>query len=1102
MRPPSLGSSRAWLAALLLLLGAAPGAAPTAAAAAVEEGAIKVVVAVLPFRVHSARPLDYLEASLADLLATRLESSGRVRVLEKLTVQESLVAHGGERSEDALRELARDLGADFVVAGSVTELAGQYSLDVRVTPVGRAYTTRTLAFTAGSDDELLDRVNELADRVLELVGSGAPEARIAEVRLEGVGQELADEVTELIEVAPGQGYDSAAARRDLARLREHPDVASASVDSERRPEGVFVTYRLVGREQIMPDSGPAEHVLEIAELKVRGNKRIESSAIRARIRSRAGDRYDPVQIGEDVREVYGLGFFRDVRVFAQEGGEEGWIVVFEVKENPVVRQVTLSGNDSVATDEIRDKLTLTTGSTLDYPLLFENQERVEALYRAKGFYLAEVSYAIDPMPGDAVSIDFEVREGRKLRLRKVEFEGNEAFSNEELVKGLDTKPWRWYSHATRFLDRSGTYAEPVFLQDLQGVHEKYLNDGYLEVEVGDPDVDADEKGLVVRVAITEGEQYHVGEVDVEGDENMDLANLTEKVGLAEGDVFDRSQLTRDVEVLEGHYTNRGFFMARVNPRTIVDEQDRVVDVTFEVEKGPLYFIREIDVSGNTTTVDPVIRREMQVVEGELYSARALQISEARIRRLGFFEEVNFETQPTDDPEELDLAVNVVERPTGSLSFGAGYSSQDKFVLSGSLSQSNLFGRGYATSLSADIGGRSDRIFFSFTDPYFMGTDFSLTTSMFNTTVDFEDFEQEQRGLEVTLGHTLNREGTSRGFLRYNYSSRDINENSGVNAAGVIFRELVSTSETTSLLGLAYRSDTRNDRFAPNQGRILSASMEGAGLGGFAKFLRLEGSAITFHRPPEWFPKWFPFKNRSSFIFGLRAGWTIPFNSIGDFDFGDTLQGPICRPGSNGETCPLNLIDDDIKLPLSERYFLGGLGTFQLRGFEARSVGPRRAILYDSSLGAYLGSDRRNTFTPVGRNGQTGACEDSEGGPVNLQGNKNGKCNSIYDDDIGDFDDLDETDVIGGNKFLSLSSEYRFPIAESLGLVGILFFDMGNAFGENENLWDFNLWRYGTGFGVQWFSPFGPLQAFLGFPIDKYEFEDSMVFEFSVGGASF
>ena len=218
------------------------------------------------------------------------------------------------------------------------------------------------------------------------------------------------------------------------------------------------------------------------------------------------------------------------------------------------------------------------------------------------------------------------------------------------------------------------------------MQEKYLNAGFLHVELGEPEVTALEEGLLVRVSIVEGDQFSIGKVDVAGDETVDLEALREQLKLKEGETFNRSYLTDDVEELELYYTNRGFYFASVNPRTLIEGEELRVDVTFEVEKGPLYFIREIDVVGNSITVDPVIRREMRLVEGQLYSARAIRISQNRIRSLGFFEEVNFEPQQTDYPDQLDLGVKVVERPTGSLSFGAGFSSQDSFVISGSLSQ--------------------------------------------------------------------------------------------------------------------------------------------------------------------------------------------------------------------------------------------------------------------------------------------------------------------------------------------------------------------------------------------------------------------------------
>jgi outer membrane protein assembly complex protein YaeT len=529
-----------------------------------------------------------------------------------------------------------------------------------------------------------------------------------------------------------------------------------------------------------------------------------------------------------------------------------------------------------------------------------------------------------------------------------------------------------------------------------------------------------------------------------------------------------------------------------------------VDVIFQVQKGPLYFIRNVNIDGNTVTVDPVIRREIPVVEGELYSQREILIAKARVQSLGFFEEIDFQVQPTDEPDQIDLDVKVVERPTGSFSFGAGYSSQDSFVVTGSLSQDNLFGRGYAARFSADFGGSTQRFFLSLSDPYFLGTDFSLGVTVFNTAMNFEDFEQEQTGADFVLGHALSEDNRTRGYLRYSWASRSVDEDENVLAASVILRELIQDQLTSSLIGISLNSDTRNDRLSPTSGYLLAGSLEFAGLGFFSTFLRAEARGAWYMGAPWWL------LDDSTFVVAGRIGYALPFNSISDYDFPTDSDGDLYPVEDivDGNIRPLQAIDDDLTLPLSERYFLGGLGEYQLRGFKARSVGPRRAIIRDGGAGQFL---------PVGR---APVCVDADGALVDcsdqgalvttrcfddnpiLGGNGNGECNDLSDEDIDDFEDLDETDVIGGNKFISTSFEYRFPISETIGLQGVVFFDMGNAFYEGENLFDVGEWRYGTGVGVQWFSPFGPLAVILGFPLDPLEDEDSPVFEFSVGGQGF
>jgi outer membrane protein insertion porin family len=1103
---------RRWIAARLALLLAVV-AVPLAGWA---ERPVRVVVAVLPFEVHSEKPLDYLESSLAELLATRLEASGEVEVVEALTVRETLVAWPGERSEDALRRLARELKADWVVVGSLTELAGQYSLDVRVTPVESRVTTSTLVYSARGDDELLDRVNELAGRILGIVGSAAQAARVARVEVLGAPDEEA--VRAALVTRAGEAFSEAEARSDVERIESLPDVAAARVSTTAGPDGLVVSYHVVGEARLLPEAEPepAAGIGRVASLEVRGNRRIESAAILARVTHKVGEPFSPPRLAADVRGVYALGFFRDVRVY-EESGPDGVRLIFEVEENPVVRQVTLSGNDNVDGEKIKDILTLTTGSTLDYPLLFENRQRIEGLYRAEGYYLAKVRSQVETLTGDAVGVNFEVDEGKKLRLRRIEFEGNEEKTDEQLGDGLKTKTWRWYSYLTSWLDKSGTYSEPVFMQDLETVANRYLDDGYIRADVGQPEVVPEEDGLIVKVPIAEGDQYHLGRAKLSGDESADFDELREDLELADGDVFSRSKLNTDLQTLESHYTDRGFFMAQVRPLTAVDEDAKRVDVDYTVEKGSLYFLREIEVSGNQVTVDPIVRREVRLVEGQLYSARALDLSRRRIQGLGYFEEVNFEPRQTDFGNQLDLDVKVVEKPTGSLSFGAGISSADGFVVSGAVADSNLLGRGLAASLGADIGGDSERYFLNFAWPYFLDSNWGLSTQLSSWELEFEDFDMEQTGAEVAFSHALDLAGRTRGFIRYGYSDRNLVDDLVIageitdiegrdsTAASMIFRDIYQGAQVTSLVGLGFRRDTRNDRVAPTAGHVMESSVDFAGLGGFSEFLRWEGRAGVFVSYPDWFPEWFPFRDSSTWLFGLRAGWAVPFNDVGDWDIPD-FTGDLTNLN---ETLPLTMIDEDLELPLSERYFLGGLGSFQLRGFKARSVGPRRAILQPP-----IETVDGTLFVPVGRSWFSGECLDFNG-PIDpddpdspnfdgsgFEGNLNRKCNSLEDEDIDDFEDLDETDVIGGNKFMTVTIEYRFPIAESLGLMGIVFFDTGNAFDETQSILDFSEWRQGAGAGLLWFSPFGPLQVFLGVPLDKLDVEDSTAFEFSVGGHGF
>jgi len=1056
-------------------------------------------IAVLPFRIHSARSLGSLTESLAQLLAGRLDASDELEAVPHDDVVSNLLGSpGSDLSDGQLRDLGRRLGAVAVVSGSITELAGRFSLDARVTPVEGAR-SHTIVMTAASEEELIGRLDELAGRVTATLAGVAP-SLVSVVEVVGAG-DLEGELLAEAQLLPGDLYDPEAAQAARSRLLAHPDVASVTLNTELTKDGVVLRFNVVRTELIFGEGGVEDRGEPVAEVRVRGNRRIEADAILARIKTKAGTSIRPGQIASDVQEVFGLGFFANVTVYTDEG-PDGLILIFEVEENPVIRQISISGNDDVEGDDIRDALTLTTGSTLDYPLLHENTARIEALYRSEGHYLAKVEFEIEPLREGSIAINFDIEEGKVLHLEEIIFEGNELFSDKQLTENFATTTWvPVWSTLTSWLTKAGKYSEPIFLRDLQSVEKLYADHGHIQVDVGEPEVEPREDGLYVRVRIAEGPQFNVGELSVTGDATIDLDALRKKLRLEEGKVFNRSFLNVDVEGLEGFYTDRGFYFARVTPATQLDPEDLTVDVEFQVKKGPLYFIRHIEIAGNTRTVDPVIRREMRMVEGQLYSARAIQLSNTRVRRLGYFEDVSFDPKPTEDPAQLDLEVGVVERPTGAFSFGAGFSSQDKFVLSASLNNTNTLGLGYGLNFTAEYGGRTSRFFASANDPYFLDTEFSLNITGFLTTLRFEDFEQDQQGVDLTLGHALREDNTARGFVNYSFAERRIKQPSNVNTSAPLFREILQKNESSSAIGVSFQSDTRDDRLAPTSGTRYSLRVEYAGVGGFSNFLRTEGRFAYHHPAPKWM------FDRSAFVWSTKLGYAVPFNSVDDYEL-DLPEITACDDRSRcSNVARLDDIDTDVKLPLTDRYFLGGIGTFQLRGYKSRSVGPRRPILRrnqifgDGPLFLPVGTELRND----GRGGIVAVCNDNSvpGNPDfnPNQGDQDGKCNSLGDKDIDDFDDLEETDVIGGNSFITSSFEYRFPISLDAGLMAVLFLDMGNAFYEGQNLFDAREWRYGYGGGVLWFSPFGPLQVVLGFPIDPLSVEKSPVFEFSVGGFS-
>ncbi|MGH9391368.1 MAG: BamA/OMP85 family outer membrane protein, partial [Vicinamibacteria bacterium] len=408
-------------------------------------------------------------------------------------------------------------------------------------------------------------------------------------------------------------------------------------------------------------------------------------------------------------------------------------------------------------------------------------------------------------------------------------------------------------------------------------------------------------------------------------------------------------------------------------------------------------------------------RELAISEGELYSRSGVEYSKARVNALGYFEEVNFNTTGNSEPGLLTLDIDVVERPTGAFSFGAGFSSVDRFLFSTQVQQANLFGKGQSLSVAADLGGRRQSLNFRFTDPYFFDSPWTFGVNGFFDEREFDDFTRKGAGGGFILGYPI--ADYSRVFGSYNLERQSLAEVDDFASAPLLRETERGAGVTSAVAGSAVR-DTRNNRLTPSAGTIHSGSMEFAGLGGNNIFLRLEGRAT-------WY---FPLKGRflpfdSVLAANARAGYILPFMDVSDFGVPSTGAnvsfGVGDRVGSDIPSFVLGDIDSDLTVPVTHRYFLGGINS--VRGYRARSLGPRRAILFQRSDGTYS--------------------------PLDVDGN--GKI------------DVDETNVVGGNKYLSFNFEYQFPIYKRAGLQGIAFLDGGQAFAENE-AWDLDAIRVAYG----------------------------------------
>lgn len=630
---------------------------------------------------------------------------------------------------------------------------------------------------------------------------------------------------------------------------------------------------------------------KIVEVTVKGNQRIESAAILNVITMKAGDTLHSDKTDTDLRAIYKLGHFQDVQASTEES-EKGTVLVYTVLEKPVVRDIKFEGNKELTTDKLKEALEFRQNAIFSTKDLNKSVVKIKKLYGDEGYYLAEVEPVVEKRSPTDMTVTFKITEGKKILIRTIRFDGNRAFSDRKLRGLMETKE-KWFMS---WLTSAGTYKEEVLKNDALLITDYYLNNGYINVKVGEPTIKLTDArdALEVFIGITEGDQFRVGEIGFKGELLEPATELRKKLKSEPGEIFSRSILRTDIFTLTDVYADKGYAFANVNPLTKPDPDKKIVDLTFDMEKGELVYIERINIAGNPKTRDKVIRREMRVTEAELYSATGLKRSKQQLMNLGYFEEANIATAKGSTGNKLNVSVDVKEKPTGTFSIGGGYSSLDGFIGQGSIQQANFLGLGLKANVSASIGGKSQTYAVGLTDPYFLDTKWTVGADVFRSERDYTDYSRRLTGGDIKAGYPINDfVGT---FFMYKYEIKDIfNPQTAYKDLNVSDpgNYPIGTTTTSSISGSITRNTT-DYRLDPSSGMINSLTVEFAGLGGDNKFARYTADSTWFH----------PLYKKLIFSTKLTLGYV---QEVGQ---------PV---------------------PIDEKFYLGGI--YSLRGYKSRTVSP-------------------------------------------------------------------------------------------------------------------------------------------------------------------
>ncbi len=666
----------------------------------------------------------------------------------------------------------------------------------------------------------------------------------------------------------------------------------------------LAAFLLCAAARAAADSG----AFVVKDIRLEGLQRITAGTVFNYLPVKVGDTVDGTRTAGAVRALFKTGFFRDVRL-----DRDGETLVVVVVERPSIGSIEFTGNDALKTEDLLsalEQMGFAEGRVFNRSTFDLVKQELHRTYFAEGKYGAQVAGSVTPLERNRVAVKFEISEGVVAKIRQINIVGNVEFDDDELLDDFELDTTGFFS----FISRSDRYSKPKLAADLETLRSFYLDKGFINFDVDSTQVSIspDKKDVYITINITEGGRYVVRDVYLQGALIVPQEELFALVTVVQGDVFSRKRVTETARRIGNRLGNEGYSFVNVNAVPEVDDDARTVDLTYFVDPGKRVYVRRVNFKGNAKTRDEVLRREMRQMESGWISTEAVERSRVRLNRLGFFESVNVETSAVPGAsDQVDVDVVVVERPSGNLLLGAGYSDSQGTVFDISITEENFLGSGNRLRASFDTSRVSRDISVSWLNPYWTVDGVSRGIDVYNRRTDasdanLADYDLDQIGAGVTYGIPTSE--FTRINVGFNAEQTDFVAGPSASREVMDFEEDVGEEFITLLATAAWAKDSRDSRFLPTRGSLSRLSAE----------IALPGSELKYYK----------LFARHQRLFPLAREYVLLLE--GEVGFGDGYGGTL-------------------ELPLTENFFAGGLRS--VRGFRANTLGPVDSL--DQPLGGNL-----------------------------------------------------------------------------------------------------------------------------------------------------